>query len=418
MSKPFFFVVTIAAVLTAPTVGAITYQTIDVAAAVGHGGSLLDGYLRGDGADTDLVSDFGVAPAFANPNGSLSYAYSYNLPFAQWDVAAYFAGTSTWDNFVVTGNSVDVRSFALSGSGVYTNQSYFDISNDVGRPHSIKATLDGRMYASWTADFAYTGPYAPWTGTLTQVDYSAAGGYVVNSDGSSLQQATPGQFDFLGAGYDQAAADYLNDMVANHLPANWTQAGLWLFDGGYDAGNTRGYFAGSLIGGSYRGYNVWYSTDEFIFGVPIPDANGDGLFSITEVQDLVSNGQFPEVVGLNLAGNGFAQLYDIDLVGGDGGSQTVIFEYDENLLAPGDEPLLSIVHFTNGLWETPFQTLNTDANTISVTVDSFSPFALVTTPVPLPAGIWLLGSTLAALMAGRCRRVAPKRGGRGDDRVD
>ncbi|MGE0484467.1 MAG: VPLPA-CTERM sorting domain-containing protein [Gammaproteobacteria bacterium] len=397
MSHKALFTVAMLGALAHPAAQAITYQTFDVTAAIGHGGNLGDGYIRGSGSDSDLVNNFGVPPAYANPNGSLSYAYSYNLPFGQFDVAGFFSGTSTWDNFVVTGNSVDVRSFALSGTSVNTNQALFNLTNVANVPHSLSATLDGRMYVQWTADFEYTGPFNQWLGTHTEHDYQAAGGFVVNDAGSGLQQATAAQFDFLGAGHDQAAADYLNDMVANHLPANWTHAGLWLFADDYTSDNTRGFFAGSLIGGSQKGYNIWYSTDEFLFGVPIPDANGDGLFSITEVEDLVANGQFPDVVGLNLAGNGFAQLYDVALIAGDGGVQTVIFEYDENLLAPGEEALLSIVHFTNGIWETPFQILDTDANTITVTVDNFSPFALVTTPVPLPAAAWLLGSALAGL---------------------
>jgi len=69
--------------------------------------------------------------------------------------------------------------------------------------------------------------------------------------------------------------------------------------------------------------------------------------------------------------------------------QTIVFDYDESLLAPGEEPLLRIAHFTNGAWEYPDQVLDIDGNQITVTVNGFSPFALTTVPVP-PALAFML----------------------------
>lgn len=394
---------TLALMLATPAaLASITYHTVDVPSAIGFTGTFEDGFIYGDGADTDL-SGFGVAPEFANPNGSLSYTYSYGLPFGQFDVAHFLSATSSWDRFVVTGQSVDVRDFALEGSVVQTNGAFFDVANAAGYGHSITATFDGRMQGSWTAESTYTGPFAPWVGGKTQVDWVAAGGYVLNDASTGLQTASAAQFAHLGAGADQVTADYLNFVVDNHLPDSWTQAGLWLFAGEYTAENTRGFFEEALIGGSFIGYNAWYSTDTFVFGKPLVDEDGDGLFSPEEVAALIDGGLFPDLAGLNLAGEGFAQLFDISVIGGDGTVQTIVFEYDETVLMPREEARLAIVHFTNGVWETPDQVLDIFANTITVTLGSFSPFALVSTPIPLPAAAYLFGGALVVLGGWRRR---------------
>ena len=76
---------------------------------------------------------------------------------------------------------------------------------------------------------------------------------------------------------------------------------------------------------------------------------------------------------------------------------------DDTVLAAGEEALLSIVHFSNGAWETPEQVLNTEANTVTLTVTSFSPFALVSTPVPLPTSLAMMGSALGLLSLRRIK---------------
>ena len=300
--------------------------------------------------------------------------------------------TATWDNFMVSGSSVSVNDFTLSGTNINTNG--FNptvVTNVATRPHSITANLDGTLQAHFTANFATPG------NLNTEIDFDALGAFILNTpdyDTARAEQFVPA----LG----QTGADYLNLVRDNFLPENWTQAGIWLFSDTYTASNTRGSLASNLIGGSFIGYNVWYSTDAFLFGEPLPDANNDGLYSIEEVDALVSSGLFPEVAGLNLAGQGFAQIYDVSVIEGDGTLQTFTFNYDESLLAPGEEDLLSIVHFVNGAWETPQpQVLDTIANSITVTVDNFSPFALVA--VPLPPAIFGFASA-AMLLGSRLRK--------------
>ncbi len=394
----------LACVAGAPSAQAlITYHTVDVPAAIGHGGNLFDGYIRANGSDSSLAA-FGVPPGFANPQGALSTAFQFNLPFGQAPVSSYMSGSATWDNFEVSGQRVDIRGFALSADDKRTNLSSFHITNS-GPVRELSATFDGRMNIDYTADFLYTGANPAWLGTHTEVDFTATGGYLLNDASTGLRHASAEQFAALG-GFAQGAADYLNLVVDTHLvPDNWTQAGLWLYSGHYTSDNTRGFFTPALLGGDFVGYNVWYSTDQFVFGRPLAGADDNGLFGPDAVASLIESGAFPELGGLKLAGDGFAQLFDVHTIAGDGSAQTITIRYDDSVLKPGEEDLLSIVHFTNGAWETPAQTLNTEANTVTLTVTSFSPFALVSTPVPLPPSAWLLGASLA-LLARRGSRLA------------
>lgn len=375
-----------AAVLAAGSFNAVagtTYQTVDVAAAIGHGISFLDGYIHGDGTDS-------VDPS--NTNGSLSVTGSFtqaNFPFA----ASYLTAQATWDNFRVAGNSVNVLDFDLTGTVKDTNGLTWTASDVASAPRTLTANLDGTMFIDYTARFE-SGPFD------LEVNYVAGGGYVVNDANSGLQSASASQFGFLGP-FAQGAADYLNEVVANYFPNNWTHGGLWLFADDYTTQNTSGNAAANLIGNKFQGYNIWYSTDSFLFGQELTDSDDDGFFSNEEVQALIDNNEFPEIAGLNLAGDGFAQLYEVELIEGEGAVQTVIFDYDDSVIDPADEPLLTIVHYTNGQWETPDQVLDTVNNQITVTVDNFSPFALVT--VPIPGAVYLLGSAVV-LLGARMRR--------------
>ena len=192
------------------------------------------------------------------------------------------------------------------------------------------------MHINYTADFEYTGSFLPWQGSHTEVDFTASGGYVLNDVSTGLRSASAAQFADLGS-FAQGAADYLNLVVDNHLPDNWTQAGLWLFSGHYTENNTCGFFVDALLGGDFIGYNVWYSTDVFVFGQALPGDNGDGLFTPEAVAELIASGKFPELGGLQLAGEGFAQLFDVHTIAGDGASQTIIIRYDDTVLVPGEE---------------------------------------------------------------------------------
>jgi hypothetical protein len=410
--------VIVAALLTAsvgsPHVEAVTtYRTVDVAAAIGHGPGWDTWVTRGDDTDVNLVTELGIHPAFANPFGSLSYKYVYNLPFGLLDSGNYLTATSTWGNFVVTGSTVEVREFEVTGTEVATygtGGDFWSMSVASGGNQYIRTTFDGRMELFFNTNFVYQGPVAEWVGGNFATEVFAYGGYILNDVNTGLRFAQAGQFEFLGAGSDQAAADYLNFVAETHLPSNWTQAGLWYYGGEITEENSSGDFAPFYIGGQYWGYNVWYSTDTFAFGTPVGDPGSLGILSFEEVAGLVEAEQFADVgslslIGLKLAGEGFAQLFEVGVIAGEDALQTIVFEYDESLISPSQEPFLAIAHFVDGAWELPFQILDTDANTITVTLGSFSPFALVA-PVPVPAAVWFMASGIGAMWVRRRHKRA------------
>jgi len=403
-----------------------TYRTVDVAAAIGHGAGWSSYVIRGDVTDVDLVNELGIHPSFANPNGSLSYKYLYGLPFGQPDAEAYLSATSTWDNFVVSGASVNVLDFDLNGvevASVGSGGSFWNVAAASGADQYIRTTFDGRMESFIRLNFTYSGPVPDFVGQSVQSDVMTYGGYVLNDAATGLQTSTASQFDFLGDGADQAAADYLNFVAANHLPADWTQAGLWYYGTEMTTENTRGDLAAFYIGGEFWGYNVWYSTDPFVYAKPVGDPDNGGIVSLDDIGTLIANGEFPDVdnlelLGMRLAGSAFAQLFEVVLIDGNGEAQEIAFTYDESLISPGEEALLAIAHFTDGAWVLPPQVLNTDTNTILVTLGSFSPFALVA-PVPVPAAVWFLGSGLAGLWlrGSAIHRSHRNRGARANTRV-
>jgi streptogramin lyase len=69
-------------------------------------------------------------------------------------------------------------------------------------------------------------------------------------------------------------------------------------------------------------------------------------------------------------------LWEIEFVGGFSGSVTLVFGYDDSTVLPFAEPSLQIYHFTGGVWQPLEGIVDTDANTITVTIDSFSKLAL------------------------------------------
>ena len=402
MARNKLFLIVSFFLLPVPSFAGITYHTIDVSAAIAHGGNQIDGFIRGNATDTDLT--FLLPADRANPAGALSTYFMDLSPVtgvANSFLWNYQSGTAVWDDFYVTGNTVQVRDVVLDLNEIRTDGFVNHQTLHSGTPFNLTVDLNGTGTLNYTANFeVLAAPFPGFVGNNTQLDVVAHAAYVLNDPATGLQTATASQFPVLGA----LGANYLNGVVADHLSTiPWTQAGIWLFSGQYTSANTRGDDAHLLIGGNYIGYNVWYSTDTFVFGQPLSDSDGDGLFSNAEVEALVTNGEFPEVAGLNLAGDGFAQLYDVAVVEGDGTVQTLIFEYDETVLAPGEEDLLEILHFTGGEWVKHNQILDTIANTITVEVSSFSPFALVA--VPLPPAVWLLGSAVLGLLVSSKRKI-------------
>jgi len=76
----------------------------------------------------------------------------------------------------------------------------------------------------------------------------------------------------------------------------------------------------------------------------------------------------------------------LDFECGDFGAATITLHYDDSLLA--DEAGLQVAHYTGGAWEflTPTD-LDTQANTLTLTLDAFSPLVLV---MPEPATLCML----------------------------
>ena len=100
------------------------------------------------------------------------------------------------------------------------------------------------------------------------------------------------------------------------------------------------------------------------------------------------------------------QIWSVDFSGSlNGGSATLVFNYDPSLLPPGlDQSTLGIWHFSSLANEWEFGgTVDTLAHTITYVTDSFSPFTLGVA-VPEPSSL-----VLAAAGAGSLGYVGAKR---------
>jgi PEP-CTERM motif-containing protein len=105
------------------------------------------------------------------------------------------------------------------------------------------------------------------------------------------------------------------------------------------------------------------------------------------------------------AGNQVQVWYVAD-TGNFTGPVTLVFQYDPAGLSIAQQDALYIEHYTGGEWVDIFGTVDTADDTITVTTDSFSPFALGgPQSVPEPASFSMLGIGSVALLR-RNRRSA------------
>lgn len=104
---------------------------------------------------------------------------------------------------------------------------------------------------------------------------------------------------------------------------------------------------------------------------------------------------------------GVVQIWD--LVFSDGsftGPVQLVFHYDPTGLTLQEELALHIFHYTNDQWTVLPGTVDPDLDTIAITTDSFSPFALGRLAVPEPASLSLLAlGTLTILSRHRRRHL-------------
>lgn len=141
---------------------------------------------------------------------------------------------------------------------------------------------------------------------------------------------------------------------------------------------------------------------------------GEGMFSAQRVDDtsglsleaVQAAGELNPFYGVSTAAlDANPQIWDVDFDGDlNGGTVDLVFAYDESLLPAGlDESQLGIWHFDTIAGEWVFGGIvDTEANTVTYTTSSFSPFQLGV--VPEPSSLVLAGiGGLALLVVGALR---------------
>lgn len=161
--------------------------------------------------------------------------------------------------------------------------------------------------------------------------------------------------------------------------------------------DTTGTCGGSANGGSGHAGGVDFSFEKvteignFFAEYSIPDE--------FEIQTRIDEGEFS---AFTFAAAGTVQLYEVEYDGTFDGDLTLVFGYDASLLPPGFDPLdLRMYHYYSGAWHDLAGTVDPVAQTITITTDRLSPFAVGTVPEPAAAGALLLLS--AAFAARRAR---------------
>lgn len=124
--------------------------------------------------------------------------------------------------------------------------------------------------------------------------------------------------------------------------------------------------------------------------------------SLTTAGDLAAR---TAPVNFALPGTGDLTLaWDLAFDGTFVGPATLVFHYDSSVLGPGvNESDLRIEHFHDGQWVTLTGTVDASADTITVTADTFSPFALAA--VPEPSCFAILGVIATGLLVRRRRTM-------------
>ena len=166
--------------------------------------------------------------------------------------------------------------------------------------------------------------------------------------------------------------------------------------------------AGTNISKSYGTGDAFGPGTDFGAGVTFPLIVEGGTFT-GEFYESMTGSMLENLIGSEAAGminfgmGPLPQLWTLNFTGQFEDGALVTFRYDPAGLTVEQEAEIRIKHFKNGQWMTPAgQLVDTDANTISVMLDSFSPF-LLSVPVPEPSCNALILIGMAALGLGRYR---------------
>jgi len=126
-------------------------------------------------------------------------------------------------------------------------------------------------------------------------------------------------------------------------------------------------------------------------------SGGNLVVGLISAEDLQSAAQ--QALKDYMAVGLFPQIWDASF-SGDLTRADLVFHYDDRALAGIDESSLTIWHFTGAAWVMG-GSVNEEANTISLSVDAFSPFSLGVVPEPSTLGLLAAGALVWLACAGR-----------------
>jgi hypothetical protein len=138
--------------------------------------------------------------------------------------------------------------------------------------------------------------------------------------------------------------------------------------------------------------------------VTFPSASGGTLSNTNSL--LTTSALASQTTSFNFALptiGGLVQTWDLSFSGTFSGPASLTFHYDPSTLLPDTDPSqLEIQHFTNGQWVALIGTVNSTAETITVSTNSLSPFVLAEVPEPSTLTLVVVGG-LALLVRLRSR---------------